>query len=125
MDVATVISAIKESITHVHKLQKITKKLEQAEAKAALAELANHLADAKLKMAELKEQIATLQDQNDALRSRTDGKKPSVKWGCYIFDEDDTLYCPACFDTKGKKHLTTRVDSRRRQCSVCHTTLFS
>jgi hypothetical protein len=52
-------------------------------------------------------------------------RKPKVQWGCYVFEGDENLYCPACFDTKGKKHLTTRANSQMRVCSVCGSHLFS
>jgi predicted nuclease with TOPRIM domain len=69
--------------------------------------------------ADLKQKIAAAADQ----ASR---EKPKFKWGCYVFEgEPDRLYCPACFDTKGKKHLTTRINSNRRMCSVCQAALGS
>jgi len=124
MGISSAISAIKTSIELVGKLREIAKNMEQAELKATIAALANQLADANLKMAELKEEMATIKEENQALKNRAENGKPTVKWGCYIFEGDERLYCPACFDTKGKKHLTTRVNSKKRQCSVCHTELF-
>jgi len=125
MDVGSVVSAIKESIGLVNRLRETSKKKEQVELKATLAELANRLADANMRMSALKDEIAVLKEENKALTSRAEGEKPKVKWGCYVFNGDNNLYCPACFDAQGRRYLTTRVDSRKRQCSVCRTTLFS
>lgn len=46
-------------------------------------------------------------------------EKPTVKWGCYKFEGDEQLYCTACWETKKKKHRTTRLSSKERQCPVC------
>jgi hypothetical protein len=80
----------------------------------------------------LKERIAVLIAENDTLKRELEGKqaaemaaakRPTIKWGCYQFDGEQGLYCPACYDTKGKKHLTTRINSNLRRCSVCRTEL--
>jgi Predicted nucleotide-binding protein containing TIR-like domain len=77
-----------------------------------------------------KEKVAAPKAENESPKQRVEGssattaaEKPKVKWGCYTFDGDSNLYCPACYDTKGKKHLTTRLNSNRRRCSVCQTEL--
>ena len=119
MSITSLTSAIANAIALVRKLDEIAKKLKQAEIKAMIAELADQLADAKMKMAELKNDIASLQEENKALKSKAEGEKPTMQWGCYIFEGDARLYCPACFDTKGMKYVTTRLNSRRRRCSVC------
>jgi len=125
MDAASVFSGIKASIALVQKLSAIAKSMKQAELKALIAELANELADTKMHMAGLKTEIAELQEENSALKSRVDGGKPKVKWGCYVFDGDENLYCPACFDTKGKRYLTNRVHAGARRCTVCQRQMSS
>lgn len=46
-------------------------------------------------------------------------EKPSVEWGCYQFDGEDGLFCTACYDTKGNRIRTTRLDIKFRQCPFC------
>lgn len=90
------------------KLKEIEQKKKKLEERTAALEAEN---------ADLKQQLATATAQ-------TNQEKPKIKWGCYIFDGDgERLYCPACYDTKGKKHLTTRLLANRRQCTVCRTFL--
>ena len=78
---------------------------------------------------ELTERVAALTAENASLRQQVEehaqqkAAKPKVKWGCYVFEGDEKLYCPACWDTKGKKHLTTRMLANIRQCSVCKAQL--
>ncbi len=117
------ISGLKESIALVRRLAEIAKNMQHVELKGLIAELANKLADANMQMAGLKNEIAILKEENNALKNKVDGEKPKVRWGCYEFDGDENLYCPACFDTKGKKHLTARAGIMKRRCSVCQTEL--
>jgi hypothetical protein len=124
MDLVAALSAINTSITLVGRLREISKNMEQAELKAIIADLANELADAKLKMASLKDESVALREERAFLDAKAAGEKPKVQWGCYIFEGDGRLYCPACYDTSGKKHLTTRVDSHKPRCCVCQTELF-
>ena len=49
--------------------------------------------------------MLALQAENQAIKSKENEEKPTVQWGCYKFTGDDRLYCPACYDTKGKRHL--------------------
>jgi hypothetical protein len=51
--------------------------------------------------------------------------KPRRKWGCYHFDDDDGLFCTACYDTKGQKIQTTRLNPNFRQCPASKATLRS
>ena len=55
----------------------------------------------------------------------TKTKGVGVKWGCYQFEGDAGLYCTACYDSRGARSRTTRLDSRRRQCPVCHAMIGS
>jgi hypothetical protein len=48
-----------------------------------------------------------------------------MKWGCLVFEEDETLYCPSCYFNKSKKIPTSRVDTHSRFCSVCKTKIPS
>ena len=76
----------------------------------------------------LKGEVESLTTENSALKtelkeSRTLATaaevKPVVVKGCYRFEGDANLYCPACYDTKGKKYLTTQIMFKNRVCSVC------
>lgn len=119
------LAAIDHSISLVRRLREISKNISEAEFKNLLADLSNELADAKLQIAALKEQLAAQAEEIRALRrAAPDAKlKPSVKWGCYQFEGDDGLYCTACYDTKGVKSRTTRMNSRFRTCPVCKARL--
>jgi len=121
------LTAIEQSISLVKRLREISKNISGAEFKNILADLTNELADAKLQIATLKDQLAVQAEQIQSLRMATPGvkEKPSVKWGCYQFEGDQGLYCTACYDTKGAKCLTTRVNSRMRSCPVCKAVLGS
>lgn len=125
MEASAVLTAINTSVTLLTKLRDLTKTLDQVDIKTTIAELANELADAKLKVAELSTEIAALKVENAALKAKSEGGKPKIKWGCYKFEGEEGLFCPACYDTKGKKHLTTRMDVHHRRCSVCNTVLGS
>ncbi len=121
-----VISTINNSITIVSRLREISKNVSEAEFRNLLADLSNELADAKLQIASLKEQLAKLSEENAALKATSPEKKekPSgVQWGCYLFENDQGLYCTACYDSKGKKSLATRLNSKFRQCPVCKALL--
>ena len=116
-----VIAAINNSISIVSRLREISKNASEAEFRNLLADLSNELADAKIQIASLKEQIAALVEDNHALKNAKIEKKdkPAIQWGCYKFEGDERLYCTACYDTKGHKNLTTRLDSEYRKCPVC------
>ena len=46
-------------------------------------------------------------------------EKPKIKWGCFVFEGDDGIYCPFCYNTDGIKMLTIRLDIKFRQCTNC------
>ncbi|TAK83988.1 MAG: hypothetical protein EPO20_16145 [Betaproteobacteria bacterium] len=123
-----IISTINNSISIVSRLREISKNISEAEFKNLLADLSNELADAKLQMAELKEDVAKLKSENMALKaSRPEAKEKPIgtQWGCYKFANDDGLYCTGCYDSKGMKSRTNRVNSRFRSCPVCKTSIGS
>ena len=47
------------------------------------------------------------------------------KYGCLVFDDDDSLYCNICFVNNGNKSQTIRLSSKERQCLVCEETIPS
>jgi hypothetical protein len=121
-----IISSIGTAITLVQRLREISKNINEAEFKNVLADLSCELADLKLEAAALKEQMAHLREENRVLKSTTppaDDKPIDVKYGCYRFKDDERLYCTACWDSKRRKSLTTRLNSRFRQCPVCNAML--
>ncbi len=81
-------------------------------------------ADLAAAMTRLNEDNAALKAENDAFKAK-EAAKPKVKWGCYQFEGDNNFYCPACYDSKGKKHLTTQRSTMVRVCSVCKAELGS
>jgi hypothetical protein len=52
-------------------------------------------------------------------------QKPVLKWGAFKFEGDENLYCPFCFNNKGIKMLTSRVDTHTRKCTSCGEILKS
>jgi hypothetical protein len=120
-----IISPINNSLSLLSRLREISNNMKEAEIRNVIADLSNELADVKLAAADLKEQIIALRDQNDSLKHQMHPEaRPKIKWGCYYFDDDDTrLYCTACYDSKGKKILTTRLNSKYRRCNVCNATI--
>ena len=120
MDIVTSIST---SIALAKRLREISKNIEDAEFKNLLADLSSELADLKFEAASLKEKIVELQEENSLLKRTAqsfDENPAGRKWGCYLFEGDDTLYCPACWDSKRKKSSTTRISPMLRHCPVCN-----
>lgn len=82
----------------------------------------------------LKDTVAALTAENAKLTAERDERaardkaaevRPTIKWGCYVFEGDEGMYCPGCYTSKGKRNLTTRLDTRQRQCTVCRVILGS
>lgn len=44
---------------------------------------------------------------NEALAPKQ--RSPGIQWGCYQFDDEDKLFCTACYDTKGLKNGALRL----------------
>jgi hypothetical protein len=125
MSITTAIATVTSAAETAKKLYELSKSMQHVELKTTIAELMNELADAKIQLAELKEEIVALKADYDALKAtkeRETEAKPNVQWGCYKFEGDENLYCPACYDTEGKKHLISRVGAKWRLCSVCQRT---
>lgn len=122
-----IVSTINNSISIVSRLRDISKNLSEAEFKNLLADLSNELADAKLQIADLKTQLANQTEELQALKvaSPESKQKPTIKWGCYKFEGDENLYCSACYDSKGKKSLTNRLNTKSRSCPVCKAVIGS
>jgi hypothetical protein len=117
-----VLSSIDHSITLVRRLREISKNVAEAEFRNLLADLSNDLGDAKLEIAALKQRLADQAEEIAALKAADPAvrQKPSgEKYGCYQFEGEDGLFCTACYDTKGRKSRTTRLNSHFRQCPVC------
>lgn len=116
-----ILKAINGSIELLKKLNELTASMKQIEIKTLIADLSNQLADAKLAAADMKQEIVTLKEENTALKAHKNREeKPSIKWGCYYFENDQTrLFCPTCYDTKGQKILTSRATGNYRMCNAC------
>jgi hypothetical protein len=85
-----------------------------------IAELQDTLLAARQQMLEMQEKYELVLKENKQLKEAVVPKvRPRMKWGCYQFDGDDGLFCTACYDTKGQKNQTTRLNSKYRQCPVC------
>lgn len=124
-DVMAAIAKITTAAGSAKKLLDASKTLANADLKQMIAELAMQLADASLEMAELKHEVLRLQQENSEMKTKRETAKPRVVNGCYVFDGDENLYCPACYDTKGKKYLTSGSIADFRMCTVCKAHLRS
>lgn len=116
-----IITTINSSLEIVGRLREISKNIEEAEFNNLLADLSNDLADSKVKIAELKQEIAKKEEEIRKLKSKeiTQNQEKTMKWGCYKFEGEEGLFCTACFDTKGEKVRTTRMNSKYRKCPSC------
>jgi len=120
-----VVSSVNGAIALVSKLRDIAKKIDQAEMHNLLADLSNELADAKMAMAELKEQVVTISEENRLLKEIQLGEREKpvqVRYGCYMFEGAEGLFCTACYDTKGQKIRAARIAGHYR-CPVCKAML--
>ncbi len=120
-----VVSSVNGAIALVSKLRDIAKKIDQAEMHNLLADLSNELADAKMAMAELKEQVVTISEENRLLKEIQLGEREKpvqVKYGCYMFEGAEGLFCTACYDTKGQKIRVARI-AGHYHCPVCKAML--
>jgi hypothetical protein len=101
-----VVAAIQSAIEIVGKLRALSKTVENADFKMLLADLSGDLADAKLEVANLKISLAQCLDENQSLKNKLTTKsstKPTPEDGAYSFEDEDGLFCTACFDTKNQK----------------------
>jgi hypothetical protein len=64
-------------------------------------------------------------DDYGLVHQKVESSKPKMKWGCYQFEGEEPLYCIKCYETQGRKHPTTRVNSRQRQCAVCQAVVHA
>ncbi len=122
ISVGAAVVAVKTAYDTSKKVFEASKTLANAELKLLIAELAQQLAEANLQMAELKTSMVHLQEENAALRGKKEEGKPTMKWGCYQFEGEEGLFCPKCWETKGKKYHTNRAEHGTAfQCTVCGT----
>jgi hypothetical protein len=101
-----VIASVQNAIEIVGKLRALSKKIEDAEFKMLLADLSSDLADTKIEIAELKTQLAKQLEENIQLRKLLEQRvaaKPTISDGAYRFEDEEGLFCTACYDTKGLK----------------------
>ncbi len=72
-------------------------------------------------------EVATLTAENVSLKqslaeaaAKLEREKPDIMYGCYYFGGDSSrLYCPGCYDDKGKKHLMVNNNLLGWKCTVC------
>jgi hypothetical protein len=77
------------------------------------------------KNANLEKENARLQERLDSIENTSHSEPLFMQWGCFKFPPDTRLYCPACFQTTGKKSITIRKNTRERFCPVCKTVIPS
>lgn len=116
------LTSLGNALVIAQRLRKISKNVESAEFANALADLLLELAEAKAQTAELKTRLAAQAEEIAQLQASTtrDVERPGLKWGCYVFDGDESrLYCTGCYDSRRALSLTTRLDTQYRKCQVC------
>lgn len=133
MDLET-IKTLGAALTSIKTLSDIADTISNAKVRQ---EFNGKIADLQGVVIAARQQMLTMQDKYEELlrenkqlkeqlkESEAPREKPSMKWGCYQFEGEDGLFCTACYDTKGKKHRTTRINSNLRQCPVCKSSLGS
>jgi hypothetical protein len=62
---------------------------------------------------------------NKPIKKNVNNETPVLKWGCFKFPPDENLYCPFCYNNKGEKMLTSRIDGKNRQCTSCSKIIAS
>ena len=123
ISITTALTSVKLAADTAKQLYDLSDAIKDVELKEAIVKLRNELADVMQKVAEMKDEMTALKEENTRLRAKKDEPPPKMKWGCYTFDGDQTLYCPGCYASQGKKHPTTRVDAVHRRCTVCQVVL--
>jgi TolA-binding protein len=105
------ISDIAATITNAQLRQELNGKI---------ADLQGAIITARQQMLEMQEKYEQVLEENKQLKMITAPRqKPQMQWGCYRFEGEDGLFCTACYDTKGQKIQTTRLDIDFRRCPVC------
>jgi len=87
-----------------------------------IADLQHVILAAQQQMLEMQEKYERVLEENKALKKAAEPRQNArIVAGCYHFEGDEAalLFCTACYDTKGRKNLTTRLGSKFRQCPVC------
>ena len=125
-----IVSAFGAALNSIKTITDIASTITNAKLKQELngkiADLQGEILTARQQMLGMQEEYEHLLQENKELKNAAAPReKPKVQWGCYRFDDEDGLFCTACYDTKGKKILTTRVNTRFRQCPVCKAVLGS
>ena len=122
-----VMRGISSAVSMAAQLREILEKAGQGEAIALLDDLSNELAGTNSQIVKLKEQMANLLAENAALKaSKKEGKQKQIlKSGCYEFEGEPGLYCISCYNGRGIKSATNRVNSRLRACPACGAAITS
>ncbi|OIQ97470.1 hypothetical protein GALL_204800 [mine drainage metagenome] len=56
-------------------------------------------------------------------KEKKNHETPKSKWGALEFEGDENLYCPVCYEKKNLKIVTSRINSKFRQCPNCKAML--
>ena len=122
-----VLASIQSAINIVGRLKALSKKVEDAEFAMLLADLTDELANSKLELAHFKNQLAEALEECQRLKERQNQSsmtKPSAFDGGYRFENEDGLFCTACFDAREQKirlvpHSATFKALGKWKCPVC------
>jgi hypothetical protein len=115
--IATAVGGLK-SLTDI--AATITNAKQRQELNGIIAELQTALLAARQQMLEMQTEHERVLQENKLLKeAKAPRERPKIKWGCYQFDGEEGLFCTACYDTRGQKILTTRLNSSYRSCPVC------
>lgn len=119
------VQAIAAALTGIKTLADVASTVKDTKVRQELngkiADLQGTLISTRQAILELQDKYEQVLRENRQLKEATAPKpKPSgMKWGCYQFEGEDGLFCTACYDSKGQKSQTTRVNTRFRMCPVC------
>ncbi len=126
MDVMTSIGL---AVDILAKLKKVCGAIKEADVQILFAELQSQFANVKNEASDLKIELANLKEENLRLKNSL-LEKPEVKNGTYVYPEDSSRYCTACFDGDQKKvrlqpyshHLAPQ--NKGFKCPICQNTFF-
>ncbi len=123
-----IINSIGPALTGIKALTDLVSTIKDSKIRV---ELNSKIADLQGSLLNARQQLLTMQEQYEAvLKENRELKqlslpreKPTLKFGCYKFEGEEGLFCPACYDSKGKKFRAARMNSRFYQCTVCKAQL--
>jgi len=89
-----------------------------------IADLQGALISTRQQILDMQEQYEEILRENKLLKEASAPRgTPKLLYGCYKFEGEEGLFCPACYDSKGKKFRASRMNANFYQCTVCRAVL--